>query len=229
MIGAWPWQYKSMQEAEKKLASSRFILEPLSLDYHYIEEPIKLSQPIHNAEVTIRQVVLKKSPEGPAIFGILTNLDKNDWATERVIRTYLEHFSDIEQERDFVLANVKNPTYLEDFVSSAKMTAEVKKLCEAHDPDELFSGLVEILHQFSKRSFFPPSCSGWGLLKMRELFYKQRGLIKRDFANDIMFNLFYDNRLENFKYATSATMRFNELQIFDFSGKKIWVKISPIS
>lgn len=222
MIGAWPWQYKSVLEAEKKTARWRFILEPLGLDYHYVEDSIKLSQPIHNAEVTIRQIVLKNGAEGQAVIGILTNLDKNDWPTERVIRTYLEHFSDIEQERDSILANVKNPTYLEDFISTPKMIGEIRNLIEANDLDQLFSALVEILHQFSKRSFFPPSCCEWGLLKMRELFYKQRGLIKRDFAKDILFNLFCDNELDNFIYTKSAAMRFNESPIFDFSGKKIW-------
>ncbi|MFH0876830.1 MAG: hypothetical protein V1863_01220 [Candidatus Omnitrophota bacterium] len=226
IIGAWPWQHKSIQEVEKKPAPGRFVLEALGREYFCQEEPLKLSQPIHNEEVTIRQIVLKQGNQEPATIGILTNLEKNTWPTERVIRAYLERFSDIEQERDSVLDYIKNPSYLEDFVSAEKMRSEAKKLNEARDPEQLFSIIVEILHQFTKRAFFPPSCGGWGFLKMRELFYKQRGLVKRDFVNDVLFNLFCDNKLENFKYEKDAAMRFNGAKILDFSGKKIWVKIS---
>lgn len=226
MIGVWPQQFKPMEDLAKKPFQSRFFLEGMGTDFYFLEDNANLSQLIHNNEVTLRLIILKNTSNGPAKIGILTNLDKKEWDSQRVVETYLKHFPDIDTSYQLFLSISKAPSYLEEIVASAKVSAEVNKLKESCSPDALVMILVEILHQFSKKMFFPSACSGWSLLKMRELFYKQAGLIKRDLAEDILYNLFDYNKLEEINYLTHAAVRFNELPIYDFSGRKVWIKTS---
>ena len=180
-------------------------------------------QHAQNIDVMLRLIVIKSTKDGPADIGIFTNLDAENWNAARVVEKYLRHWPDVVVGHKLFLKAVKKPIYLEDFISSEKMLAQAKNINEANDPDTWFLILVEILNDFVKRSFFPETCASWGLLKMRELFYKQHGIIKRDMAEDVLFNLFNTKMLEEKDLISFASAKFNEANIFDSSGRQLRV------
>ena len=224
LIGIWPWQYKPIGELEKRNAMGKLVLEPFTEEFFFVEEKIRFSQHVNNNEVTLRLIVIKAGEKGPARIGILTNLDDGQHASE-IAERYIRHFPQVEASHMFFLNTIKTPLYFDDFISSEKILANAKKIQESATPDELFANLVDVLNIFAKRCFFPADCSGWSLLKMRELFYKQSGFIKRDMASDILFNINNSNKLQQNNYLTQAATRFNEMPIFDEAARKLWLSI----
>lgn len=222
ILGIWPWQYKTIAELEKKPAAGKVTIEPTESEFYFSEESVKFVQHAHNIELTLRLVIVKLSKDGPARIGFFTNLDKEQWDTKRVVEQYLRSWPNPEAGHKSFIKASKNPEYAEEFISGQKIYEIAKKIGESRDPDMIFTTLVEILNEFSKRVFFPTECAGWGLLKMRELFYKQNGHIKRDMADDVLYKLMYNNELEQKNFLDFACVKFNESRILDFSGRKLW-------
>lgn len=229
LIGIWPWQYKPISELEKQPAIGSFFLEPLGIGYYFLEDQVRFSQHIDNKEVMLRLIIIKVSKEGPARLGILTNLKPEDWDTQRIVEEYVRRCSNFEASQKLFLEATQAPGYREEFISGQKILSEAKKLNESHDPDVFFTILVDLMNLFSQRSFFPSSCSGWSLLKMREFVYKQPGVVRRDLSEDISFNLFNINKLGDkdlIKFINFAAVKFNEAPLYDFSGRKLWITTS---
>lgn len=222
ILGIWPWQYKAISDLEKKPAAGKVIIEPTGTEFYFSEEAVKFVQHTHNVELMIRLIIVKLSREGPARIGFFTNLDQDQWDTKRVVEHYLRSWPNPESGHKIFIKASKNPEYAEEFISSEKIFETAKKIGASHDPDTVFATLVEILNEYSKRTFFPSECANWGLLKMRELFYKQNGHIKRDMSEDITYKFMYNNELEQKNFFDFACVKFNESRIFDFSGRKLW-------
>ena len=223
VIGVWPWQYKAISELEKRKAQGRFFLEPTSGEFYFVEDKVIFTQYTHNIEVTLRLIILKSDKEGPARLGILTNLDHEKCSAQQVVESYVRRCPNFEISHNLFLKATKKPSYFEELISSEKILALAKKIMDCQEPDSFFSVLVEILNIFAQRVFFPADCAGWSLFKMRELFYKQRGFIKRDLSDDVIFNLFNSNMLQEKDFLNFAAIKFNEAPIFDFSGRKPWI------
>ena len=221
IIGVWPWQYKFIANLEKQKAVSKIFVEATGQEFCFIEEKVKFVQHAQSIDVMLRLIVIKATSDGPALFGIFTNLDAETWPAARVVKRYLRQCPDVVVGHKLFLKAVKEPVYLEEFISSEKLLAQAKKINDANDPDAWFLIIVEILNDFVKRSFFPTACSSWSLLKMRELFYKQRGIIKRDMSEDVLFNLFDTNMLEEKDLILFAIAKFNEANIFDNLGRQL--------
>ena len=221
MIGIWPWQYKLIADLEKRKTTSKIFVEAFGEEFYFCEDNVRFAQHAQTIDVMLRLIIIKSTKDGPAKIGILTNLDPESWSTSRVLERYLRRCPDIVAGHKLFLRAVKAPIYLEDFISSEKILAGAKKINETNDPDAWFLILVEILNDFAKRSFFPEACASWSLLKMRELFYKQRGVIKRDLAGDVIFNLFNTSMLEEKEVIAFASTKFNESNIFDSSGRQL--------
>lgn len=223
IIGVWPWQYKAISELEKIPAQGSVTCDVNNSVFHYVEDVALYLQHTENNEVVLRIIVLKTSKNGPARIGILTNLDAGEWDAEKVIRQYLKGHFDFETEHKQFLETVRAPLYFEDFISSEKISNVIKRLSEAKEPDDFFSTLVDILNIYAQRLFFPSECSRWSLLKMKELFYKKKGHVKRDMVDDVLYKLFIDNNLEEKKILEYAIEKFNELNIRDPFSRKLWL------
>jgi hypothetical protein len=223
IIGIWPWQYKAVADLEKRAATGRVIHETMQRELYYVNDRIRFVQHAHNIEVMLRLIVLKSTKDGPATIAILTNLDEEEWDVKRVIEHYLRRWPNPEAGYKLFLQSTKNPGFFEEFVSGEKIYKVVQQINAKSDLDALFSVIVEVLNEFSKRTFFPRECSNWSLLKMRELFYKKQGRIKRDLAEDVFYNILDSNMLEQKEFFSYAAVKFNESSIFDFSGRKLWI------
>jgi hypothetical protein len=223
IIGVWPWQYKAIAELEKIPAQGSVTCEVRNSNIHYLEDVALYLQHAENNEVVLRVIVLKATKNGPARIALLTNLEAREWDTEKVVREYLKNHFDFETEHKLFLETVKTPLYFEDFLSCEKISKVVKRLGEAKETDDFFSTLVDILNIYAQRLFFPPECCRWSLLKMKELFYKKKGHVKRDMAEDVLYKLFIDNVLDEKKVMEYATEKFNELNIQDPFSKKLWL------
>lgn len=223
IMGIWPWQYKTITQLEKIRATESFLHEPLRQEFCYMEDKIIFTQHTQNIDVMLRLIIIKSDKNGPARIGILTNLDPEEWSASSVVEHYVRRCPNFEAGHSLFLKATKNPLYFEQFISSEKILASSKKIIDTQDPDGFFSVLVELLNIFAQRVFFPADCSTYSLLKMRELFYKQRGLIKRDLAEDVTFNIFDSNELTENDLLNSAAIKFNEAPVVDFSGRKLWI------
>lgn len=223
-VGVWPWQYKAIGEFEKKPATGIFYLDPTGEAYPFVDEEIRFSQHIRNNEVKLRMIVIKNHETGAARIGILTNIDRTESSGKDVVRLFVRRWRDFEGTRERVVRALKKPPYLEDFVLGEKILDFSKKILIADGPDEAFSVLVETLHIFSQRTFFPSEVSGWGFFKMRELFYKNEGTVKRDMADDILFNILKIKDLQQFSCIREASERFNEMNIMESPGRKLWIR-----
>ncbi|MBI5873194.1 MAG: hypothetical protein HZB36_03520 [Candidatus Omnitrophica bacterium] len=223
IIGIWPWQYKAVADLEKRAATGRVIHETMQREFYYVSDSIKFVQHANNIEVMLRLIVLKSTKDGPATIAILTNLDEEEWDVKRVIEHYLRRWPNPEAGYKLFLKSTKNPGFFDEFISGEKIFEVAKKISATTDCDALFSVIVEVLNEFSKRTFFPRGCSNWSLLKMREIFYKQQGRIKRALAEDVLYNILLSNMLEQKEFFNCAAVKFNESSIFDFSGRKLWI------
>jgi hypothetical protein len=228
-IGIWPWQYKLISEIEKRGATGSFYLDSMGENYPFVEDEIRFSQHIHNNEVRLRMVVIKNAENGSARIGILTNIDKTEMTAKQVVGLFARRWNNFEETRDRITRALKRPPYLEDFVLSERIMEFAKRILAAEGPDESFGILVEILHIFSQRSFFPSDVNGWSLLKMRELFYKSQGLIKRDMGDDIIFKLLKLNDLQHISVLKEAAGRFNEMSIVEKPDRKLWIDASKLA
>lgn len=227
IIGIGAKQYKAIAELEKKPAQGRLFIEPLGKGFVYSEAILDFSQPIDNNILKIRLILIKEEADRTENkIAVLTNLNSAEWSVRQVAETYLRHFPDRDAANRLFLKSLKAPLRQEDFVAGEKMLQSARRLQEITDPDAFFTILVDVLHLFSERSFFSPDCAGWSFPKMRELFYKKRGLVKRDMADDIVFNMFTDNELEYKNFLYDACARFNELPVHDFSSRKLWILTS---
>ena len=225
VLGIWPWQYKPAAELENRPVQGKIRLEPFGKDIFYCETLVKFTQHIGNNDVMLRLIVLKLSEGGPVKIAILTNLLSEKWSIENIVGEYMRLYPDLEAGRQHFLDAIKKPAYLENFVTSEKIVPIVKKISGIKDADSLFMLLVELLNAVAKKYFFPTGCAEWTLLKMREIFYKQSGQVRRDISRDILFNLLYPNMLQEKEIFDYAMAHFNEAKINDFFGKKPWLKI----
>jgi hypothetical protein len=158
----------------------------------------------------------------------MTNLDPTAWDGAKLAQTYLGKYPDIETGHKMFLDSLHNPMYFEQFLSSEKLMRVAQTIPQARDADEFFSILVDVLNIFAKKIFFPAACGEWGLLKMKELFYRKKGQIRRDMAEDVIFNLFIDNKIEENWPLIQSAAKFNSFSIKDFSGRKLWILPRPI-
>lgn len=229
IVGVWPWQYKPIAEFEKIRARGKINLEGSGKEFYFLEDAIKFSQHTENIEIMLRLVLLKSAQDAQADIAFFTNIDTDEMSAAEVAEYYLRRFPDPASEYALILDAIKSPPYFENFISAQKLLRELRRLNECVDADNFFALLVEILNLFSQRAFFGSCCSGWGLLKMRELIYKKTGLVKRDLASDVVFNIFINNELEENIFLKKASASFNDSPIFESSGRKIWVNLAPPS
>lgn len=229
IVGVWPWQYKPIAEFEKISARGKIILGSSGKEFYFLEDAVKFSQHTENIEIMLRIVLLKSAPDAQVDLAFFTNIDADEMSASEIAEHYLRRFPSPASEHALILDAIKSPPYYENFISSQKLLRELKRINECVDPDNFFALIVEILNLFSQRAFFGSFCSGWGLLKTRELIYKKAGLVKRDITDDIIFNLFINNELEESNFFEKAALNFNDSPIFEPSGRKIWVTLPPPS
>jgi len=225
IIGVWPWQYKAIAQLEKKKATGYYFNEAFEQKYPCVEETIRFAQHLENKEVILRLVVIKESDIGHARIALFTNMDEHEFPASEVVKKFVRRFPFFEDSHKDFLEVLKTPAYVEEYPDEKKILAQAQAVQSSHDVDEVFTALVDILNSFMQRSFFPSACWGWSMMKMRELFLKQAGRIRRDYVDDSLCNLLVSNRLRNLSELSVAALRFNEMPIFDADGKKMWVRI----
>ncbi|MFA5039174.1 MAG: helix-turn-helix domain-containing protein [Candidatus Omnitrophota bacterium] len=224
VIGAWPSQFKAITDVEKQKPCASLHFEPLGQIFYISEGLLKYSQHIDNKEVILRLIVLKSAETSGAKIALFTNADEKDWSPADIAEAFLRRFGDFQQKHHFFVQKLQNPGYVEDFMSFDSISSFSLRLKEKSDFDGFLGQIVEISDLLAKNTFFPTFCYKWSLLKTRELIYKQPGSLKRDLANDSVFNLLEYNELGQKEAYESACVKFNESLVFEKSGRKIWFR-----
>jgi len=227
VIGVWPWQYKRILELERESATGYYFNEAFEQKYPYIEDTIRFAQHVDKNEVTLRLIIIKDADPGHARIALFTNMDAHAHPAGEVVKKFVRRFPFFEDGHKDFLDVLKAPAYAEEYPGEEKVLERAQSIRDSQEADEIFSALVDILNTFMLRSFFPSSTWGWSLLKVRELFLKVPGRIRRDYVDDIICNLLPSNDLQQLSYLTSAATRFNELPVFDADMKKMWVRSLP--
>ncbi len=225
VVGIWPWQYKPIAQLEKKKATGYYFNEAFEQKYPCVEEKIRFAQHIENKEVMLRLILIKETDAGHARIGLFTNMDEHEFPGEDVVRKFVRRFPFFEDSHKDFLEVLKTPAYADEFPDEKKILGQAQAVRSSRDADEVFAVLVDILNSFMQRSFLAPACWGWSLMKMRELFLKQSGRIRRDFVEDSICNLLVSDRLQNLSELKAAALRFNESPVFDADGKKMWIRV----
>jgi len=225
IVGIWPWQYKTIAQLEKKKATGYYFNEAFEQKYPCVEEAIRFAQHIDNNEVTLRMILIKESDVGHARIALFTNMDEHDFPAVEVVRKFVRRFPFFEDSHKGFLEVLKAPAYADDFPDEKKILEQALAVRSSRDADEVFTALVDILNSFMLRAFFPSACWGWSLMKVRELFLKQPGRIRSDYAEDILCNLLISKRLRQLPDVSSAALRFNEMPIFNADRKKMWIRV----
>ncbi len=224
IVGIWPWQYKTIAQIEKKKATGYYFNEAFEQKYPCVEETIRYAEHIDNKEVKLRLVLIKESDIGHARIALFTNMDEHEFPAADVVKKFVRRFPFFEDSHKGFLEVLKTPAYVEEFPDDKKILEQAQAVRSSRDADEVFTILVDILNSFMKRTFFPSACWGWSLMKMRELFLKQPGRIRRDYVEDALCNLLVSKRLRHLTDLSAAALRFNEMPIFNADGKKMWIR-----
>ncbi|MFH1691015.1 MAG: helix-turn-helix domain-containing protein [Candidatus Omnitrophota bacterium] len=226
IIGVDPVLHLSVSEFSHKAQWRVGYLREMERELWYAETLVEYAQDIANKKVTIRLILVRNKGEDFAQRGIYTNLDANDWDAVRVVEAYLKKCPDFEKSPLLYQNIKKDPIYLDSFLSMEKIYLEFQKIHNCEKLDDILVVFVEILGLFAKKCFFGSVCQGWSLLKMRELFFKRDGYVRRDLSGLILYKLFYGNMLQDKMLLNEAILRFNEQPVFDVDGRKFWLEIS---
>ncbi|MGE5280497.1 MAG: hypothetical protein ACM3L6_07140 [Deltaproteobacteria bacterium] len=226
IIGIWPWQYKMIRELEQRRAMGYVFNEPLELKYPYVEESIRFAQHIDNNEVRLRIIVIKEREDGHARIALFTNMDPQKHTARNVVERFVRRFPFFEEGHRAFLEILREPAYADAFQGEKQLIEKAQAIRDARSADEAFGVLVEIVNAFMQRSFFPAASWGWSILKMRELYFKIPGKIRRDYADDVICNLLPSKELNVIRSAEAAALRLNGTPVFDPEKKKLWMRLS---
>lgn len=224
VIGCGPGAWKEVS-GHQPLQESSLLFEPLEKLFFVAEERINITQNVGNKEVMARRVYLRSADKTQKTV-LLSNLDPKDWNAVEIAEAYLRHFGNFHEYMRQSSGWIKNPGYLDDFVTSGRFLVYALRLKEAVNLDQFFSVLVDICDMFAKMTIFPAACSRWSLLKTRELIYKRPGAVQRDMALDVLFNIFKMKDLEQNRVLEDAHLLFNALSASEISGRKIWISLA---
>lgn len=223
IIGVSAKQYRPVEDFAKNAAWRACVFEHLEEKIYCAETLLKLPQDIDSKEVILRLIVFKTHGQEEVEQAILTNIDAAQLDMDQIARAYLERFPDLNGSIKLFTETIKNPLYLEQVVSMRKMIEKGMEIRNCQDIDAVFWVFVEILNLFAKRSFLAKNCYEWSILKIRELFFKQDGLIRRDLSSEIIFKLFGSNMLYDKSMLNKAIVKFNDSPVFDLDGKKLLI------
>lgn len=226
VIGLPPDQTKTFPSVDNNIATVTSDL--MNTTFNLSETAVKYSQFIENKEVKIRLIRIRTN-ENLDKLALATNLDEKDWPAPAIVTAFLRRFGDFQQKHHYFLEVKDNPGYLENFVTFDKINSYIKSAFQNEaDLDAFLENMVGLCDKLAKITFFPAICYNWSLLKTREMIYKQSGTINRDLAEDTVFKLILNKELESKAFQDASCVRFNESQIFENSGKRLWFKISPV-
>lgn len=192
LLGFWPWQLDTMSELERGPAEKRLIWRELGVEYYYQIEEVSLSQHLVAQEVKFLSILLKNSMIGPARIGILTNIPE-DIVHNYLLIKELSHWVAPENAYKRFAQKMKkvvpdNQILLSDLLDPLKMVNPENNL------ENIFAMLSQIIfHQFQQR-FVPDSCKSWSPLKLKDVFLRQRAIIKRS-KGVVSYNILNNNEL----------------------------------
>jgi len=227
IVGIWPWQYKMVAQLEQKKATGYYFNEAFEQKYPCVEDTIRFAQHTENKEVRLRIILIKEGDAGHARIALFTNMDEHEFPAQEVVEKFVRRFPFFEVSHKAFLDVLKTPAYADEYPDEKKILEQARALGSSRDANEVFAVLVNLLNAFMQRSFFPSECWGWSLMKMRELFLKQPGHIRRDYVDDILCNMLVPKELQQFQSLSVAALRFNELPVFSADHKKMWVRAEP--
>jgi len=229
MLGFWPWQFDLLSEFEKKPAKERLIWREVGIELYYQIEELNIPQHIVGKELTVRVIFLRSAPRAPIKMGLLTNLPAD------VIGKSL-----LAKELRYWLTPEQTYKYLTKANSTGGLTlSELERLLKFHKESstenkenngkislsktfDLIGGII--LERF-RIGFLPVTCQDWNMLKIKDLFFRQRGHIQKG-SNITVHKVLLSNNLckrEDMEHVFSA---LNNTQIKDQKDSLLWFNLA---
>ncbi len=192
LLGFWPWQLETIPVFERKPAGHKLTWSDFGTEHCYQIEEVDLSQHLVAQEVKYLTLLLKSSPLGAVKVGILTNMP------EDTIHNYLStkelyHWIQPESMYKKFIQRVKKPPLIDLTLQPEQLEAAKIKNSE-NNLDNIFATLAQIIfHQFQQK-ILPDSCRSWSQLKIKDVFLRQKAIIKRS-KEYLCHNILIDNEL----------------------------------
>ena len=220
LLGFWPWQLEIMSEFERKPAEHKLTWSDFRLEYYYQIEEVSIPQHLVAQDVRLIAIILKNSPLGAARFGILTNIPRDIISNFLSYKELYHWVSPEDRYKDFIK---KSKWAVSMNVFSLSSTVLSKGIKNENPLDEIFQMLSQVIfHQFQQR-FLPQDCSSWDPLKVKEVFLRQKGTIKRS-KESTAYNLLFDKELCKESDLKYICQRLNEQGIRDGDGRMMIFK-----
>jgi hypothetical protein len=223
LIGLWPWQIELASEFEKKPANKKLFWGDLDIGYHYQIEEVIMPQLIVNKELKYNIILLKDTPTGAIRMGLLTNIPSDVIHNYLNIRELYHWISPEGKYKDFMKRSKEE---IPINVSQARdLTNEIKPLQNEKYLDQIFGALSQIIFSQFKVYFIPSDCKTWNALKLKDIFLRQRAIIKRN-SESVIYNILISNELSMLPYLEHICQRLNSHKFIDNRSKIPYFKAS---
>jgi hypothetical protein len=216
LLGFWPWQLEGLSEFERRPTDKKINCRDLGIEFYYQIEEIDLSQHLVSQEVKYNIILLKDEPLGAARIGILTNLPKESIHNYLYIKELYNWATPEDRYKEFTKwakETVANSTvFLPNSFDFSKVANSENYL------ENIFSILSQIIFYQFQQNFVPESCRSWSPLKLKDVFLRQRAIIRRS-KEFISYNMLINNELCNRADLAFICDRLNELFIVQKNTK----------
>lgn len=223
LLGFWPWQLDIMSEFERRPAKQKFIWSDLGVEFCYQIEEVSIPQHLVIKEVKLLVVILKDNPLGAARIGILTNAPK-DIIHNLLSCKELYHWLTPENTYKNFTKRLKEPISKESSFSSG-LGNLLKEINEGSSLDGIFASLSHFIFQQFHHDFLPAEFHSWSPLKIKEVFLRQKAIIKRT-KGFVVHNIVIDNKLCKQSDLEYVCQCFNERGIRDSDDRLLWFQMS---
>jgi len=219
LLGFWPWQLETIPVFERKPAGHKLTWSDFEAEHCYQIEEVDLSQHLVAQEVKYLTLLLKSSPLGAVKVGILTNMP------EDIIHNYLSikelyHWIQPESMYKKFIQRVKKPT-LADLALQPEQLEAAKIRNSENNLDNIFATLAQIIfHQFQQK-ILPDSCRSWSQLKIKDVFLRQKAILKRS-KEYLYHNILISNELCKEDDIKDICNQLNDPGLMESRSKLSW-------
>lgn len=224
VFGLWPWQFGQFRSVKAKTEFRPYTFEPLKEGFYIAEIEVELLQPNVNKRFTLKGIALKKNPNEKVRLFILNNLSPEQVKPEDILKTYLNHWPNLEEAFQDFSRKIELFTYTagsQRFFSFQSLQLDKES---QSDINTLFKHYLRALDLYARWHFLPSGYEDKDFPTMNERFY----------SLSAHFNKQKDCILVSFKPAQGypflkdlqyACRRINEREVFFSDGKRLWLSI----
>ena len=220
IFGLWPWQYVDYRQLKSATLSNPFTCQDKKMNFYLADAVIKLSQHFTDQSVTLRGLILRKSPEAKPELFILTTIPEEKASVEDIANLYLNRWPSLQDGFREFSRKIELFTYS----ASARQAFPKEKLFNPTTTagfKESLKAYLNALDTYVRWYFLPPEYKQLDLSTTKARFYGLKAQVrkKNDFY-EVTFILPKDYQYQ--KDISYALKMMNERQVILADSRRIW-------